>query len=46
MRIAVDGVLGTGVTPKDLIMAVIREIGADGAAGIRHRVRRLGDSTR
>jgi 3-isopropylmalate/(R)-2-methylmalate dehydratase large subunit len=33
MRIAVDGQLGTGVTPKDLIMAVIREIGADGAAG-------------
>jgi 3-isopropylmalate/(R)-2-methylmalate dehydratase large subunit len=33
MRIIVDGALGPGVTPKDLIMAVIREIGADGAAG-------------
>ena len=33
MRIAIDGVLGAGVTPKDLVMAVIREIGADGAAG-------------
>jgi 3-isopropylmalate/(R)-2-methylmalate dehydratase large subunit len=33
MRITVDGVLGAGVTPKDLIMAVIREIGANGAAG-------------
>jgi 3-isopropylmalate/(R)-2-methylmalate dehydratase large subunit len=33
MRIAVDGAVGAGVTPKDLIMAVIREIGANGAAG-------------
>ena len=33
MRITIDGTLGTGVTPKDLIMAVIAEIGADGAAG-------------
>ena len=33
MRIAIGGVLGAGVTPKDLIMSVIREIGADGAAG-------------
>ncbi len=33
MRITVDGVLGPGVTAKDLIMDVIREIGANGAAG-------------
>lgn len=33
MRIVVDGKLGAGVTPKDLVMAVIRDIGADGAAG-------------
>jgi 3-isopropylmalate/(R)-2-methylmalate dehydratase large subunit len=33
MRIRVDGTLSPGVTPKDLIMAVIREIGANGAAG-------------
>jgi len=33
MRITIDGTLGTGVTAKDLVMAVIRDIGADGAAG-------------
>ena len=33
MRITIGGTLGRGVTPKDLIMAVIAEIGADGAAG-------------
>lgn len=33
MRVTIDGALGRGVTPKDLIMAVIAEIGADGAAG-------------
>lgn len=33
MRITVHGELGIGVTPKDLIMAVIRQIGADGATG-------------
>jgi 3-isopropylmalate/(R)-2-methylmalate dehydratase large subunit len=33
MRITIDGVLGPGVTAKDLIMAVIRDVGADGAAG-------------
>src|SRR4030095_7187498 len=33
MRITIDGVLGPGVTAKDLVMAVIRDIGADGAAG-------------
>lgn len=33
MRIIVDGQIGIGVTPKDLIMAIIRHIGADGATG-------------
>jgi 3-isopropylmalate/(R)-2-methylmalate dehydratase large subunit len=33
MRIVVDGALASGVTPKDLIMAVIAAIGANGAAG-------------
>jgi 3-isopropylmalate/(R)-2-methylmalate dehydratase large subunit len=33
MRITVHGALGVGVTAKDLIMAVIREIGAAGASG-------------
>ena len=33
MRITVDGVLGPHVTAKDLILAVIAAIGADGAAG-------------
>ncbi|WP_331135320.1 3-isopropylmalate dehydratase large subunit [Sphingopyxis sp.] len=33
MRITVDGELAPGVTAKDVIMEVIRRIGADGAAG-------------
>jgi len=33
MRVTVDGRLAPGVTAKDLIMEVIRRIGADGAAG-------------
>src|SRR4051812_40918815 len=33
MRIAVDGALPTGVTAKDLILAIIGEIGIGGAAG-------------
>jgi 3-isopropylmalate/(R)-2-methylmalate dehydratase large subunit len=33
MRITIDDELGPGVTAKDLVMAVIRDIGADGAAG-------------
>jgi 3-isopropylmalate/(R)-2-methylmalate dehydratase large subunit len=33
MRITIDGMLGPGVTAKDLVMAVIRDIGADGASG-------------
>jgi 3-isopropylmalate/(R)-2-methylmalate dehydratase large subunit len=33
MRVTVDGQLGIGVTAKDVVMALIRLIGADGAAG-------------
>src|ERR1700722_4479537 len=33
MRVTVDGVLGAGVTAKDIVMALIRQIGADGATG-------------
>lgn len=33
MRVTVDGDLAPGVTAKDVIMEVIRRIGADGAAG-------------
>jgi 3-isopropylmalate/(R)-2-methylmalate dehydratase large subunit len=33
MRIHIEGQLPLGVTPKDLIMAVVRHIGADGAVG-------------
>jgi 3-isopropylmalate/(R)-2-methylmalate dehydratase large subunit len=33
MRVQVDGRLGLGVTAKDLIMELIRRIGADGAVG-------------
>lgn len=33
MRVAVDGRLGVGVTAKDLVLALIRRIGADGAGG-------------
>lgn len=33
MRVQVDGRLPLGVTPKDLIMAVVRQVGADGAVG-------------
>jgi 3-isopropylmalate/(R)-2-methylmalate dehydratase large subunit len=33
MRITIEGTLPIGVTPKDLVMAVIRQIGADGAFG-------------
>lgn len=33
MRITIDGGLGVGVTSKDLIMAVVRQIGASGATG-------------
>jgi 3-isopropylmalate/(R)-2-methylmalate dehydratase large subunit len=33
MRVRVDGVLGAGVAAKDVIMALIRDIGASGATG-------------
>ncbi len=33
MRIHIEGQLPVGVTPKDLIMAVVRHVGADGAVG-------------
>ncbi|NIJ39408.1 3-isopropylmalate/(R)-2-methylmalate dehydratase large subunit [Sphingopyxis panaciterrae] len=33
MRVTIDGDLAPGVTAKDVIMEVIRRIGADGAAG-------------
>ncbi|WP_044560988.1 3-isopropylmalate dehydratase large subunit [Azospirillum sp. B4] len=33
LRVVVDGDLAPGVTPKDLVMEIIRRIGADGATG-------------
>jgi 3-isopropylmalate/(R)-2-methylmalate dehydratase large subunit len=33
MRITISGILGLGVSSKDIIMAVIRKIGASGATG-------------
>ncbi len=33
MRITINGVLGVGVSSKDIIMAVIQQIGASGATG-------------
>jgi len=42
MRIRVDGRLSLGVTAKDLIMAVIRQVGADGAVG--HAVEFTGEA--
>ena len=33
MRVSLDGALPPGVTAKDMVMALIREIGADGATG-------------
>lgn len=44
MEIAVSGALPAGVTAKDLIMAVIRKIGADGAQG--HAVEFTGPAIR
>lgn len=42
MRIAIDGTLAPGITAKDLIMEVIRRIGADGAVG--HAVEFAGEA--
>ena len=33
MLIVVDGVLGNGVTPKDVVLAIIGEIGTAGGTG-------------
>ena len=33
MRVEIDGVLQSGVTPKDVVMSLIRQIGAAGATG-------------
>jgi 3-isopropylmalate/(R)-2-methylmalate dehydratase large subunit len=33
MRVRVEGTLGEGVTAKDVVMALIREVGASGAVG-------------
>ena len=33
MRVTVDGTLGVGVTPKDVVLAIIGEIGTAGGNG-------------
>ncbi len=33
LRVTLDGVMGLGITAKDVIMKLIRDIGADGATG-------------
>ena len=42
MRVTIDGTLAPGITAKDLIMEVIRRIGADGAVG--HAVEFAGEA--
>ena len=44
MRVTIDGALALGVTAKDMIMAVIRSIGASGAHG--HALELAGDAVR
>ena len=44
MRITVDGALGFGVTAKDLILALIAQIGVDGATG--HAIEYAGPAIR
>ena len=44
MRVTIDGVLGTGVTAKDMILALIGKIGTGGAAG--HAVEYQGSAIR
>ncbi|HKX08995.1 MAG TPA: 3-isopropylmalate dehydratase large subunit [Stellaceae bacterium] len=43
-RITVDGTLGAGVTAKDVILAIIARIGADGAVG--HAIEYAGSAIR
>ena len=43
-RISVDGALGAGVTAKDVILAIIAKIGADGAVG--HAIEYAGSAIR
>ncbi len=42
LAIEVTGKLRPGVTAKDLILAIIGEIGVSGGTGLRHRISRLG----
>jgi len=44
MRVNVDGKLGTGVTAKDIVLAVIGEIGTAGGTGLRNGVCRFSNS--
>jgi 3-isopropylmalate/(R)-2-methylmalate dehydratase large subunit len=44
MRVTVDGELATGVTAKDIVLAIIARIGADGATG--HAVEFAGSAIR
>jgi 3-isopropylmalate/(R)-2-methylmalate dehydratase large subunit len=44
MRVAVDGKLGPGVTPKDVILAIIGKIGTAGGTG--HVIEYAGDTVR
>ena len=42
MRITIDGPLGFGVSAKDVILAIIAQIGIGGARAACHRIRGLG----
>jgi 3-isopropylmalate/(R)-2-methylmalate dehydratase large subunit len=44
MRVTVDGVLGTGIAAKDMALAIIARIGADGASG--HAIEYAGSAVR
>jgi len=44
MRITIDGALGFGISPKDIILAVIAQIGVDGGTG--HIVEYAGSTIR
>jgi len=44
MRVRIDGVLGTGVTAKDVMLALIAKIGAGGASG--HAIEFAGSAVR